>query len=87
MCLFHRTAATPLRARAVAFAGGTLPDVLLSAQLAPAPLAALFLRRLGSLPLPVPLAADLRMCCYSPADAALASYQSSVGTDPYSYPQ
>ncbi len=61
--------------------------MVLSLQLAPVALAALFLRRLGSLPLPVPLAADLRMCCYSPADTALASYQASVGSDPYCYPQ
>ncbi|KAL4440152.1 hypothetical protein ABPG75_003153 [Micractinium tetrahymenae] len=69
----------------VAFTAGTLPDVVLSLQLASAAQAALFLPRLGSLPLPVPLTSELRLCCYSPADAALASYQSTVGTDPYSY--
>lgn len=83
----HTLRRAPLRALAVAFAGGTLPDVVLSLRLAPAAQAALFRRRLGSLPLPLPLTADLRLCCYSPADAALASYTASVGPDPYSHAQ
>lgn len=59
---------------AVAFACGTLPDVLLSLQLSPARQAALFLPRLGSLSLAVPATSELRMCCHTPADATQAAY-------------
>ena len=70
-------------ARAVAFAGGTLPDAILSLQLPAARQSALFLPRLGSLPLLVPLTTDLLLCNYSPADAALGSYYSVQAADPY----
>ena len=65
---------------AVGFACGTLPDVILSLQLPAGRLAALFLPRLGPLPLAVPGAAELRLCCYSPGDAAHSYYAPS---DPY----
>lgn len=58
----------------MAFACGTLPDVLLSLQLSPARQAALFLPRLGSLSLAVPATSELRMCCHTPADATQAAY-------------
>lgn len=60
----------------MAFACGTLPDIILSLQLPAARQAALFLPSLGSLALAVPLTSELRMCCHSTADAALASYYS-----------
>ncbi len=66
---------------AVAFACGTLPYVLLSLQLPPERQAALFLPRLGSLVLAQPTAADLRMCCYTAADATQAAYYGPG--DPY----
>jgi hypothetical protein len=67
---------------AVAFACGTLTDVVLSLQLPPARQAALFLPHLGSLPLTVPATSELRMGCFSPTEAALSSYYTSM--DPYS---
>ena len=58
----------------MAFACGTLPDILLSLQLPAGRQSALFLPRLGSLSLAVPSAAELRLCCHTPADATQAAY-------------
>ena len=62
----------------MAFACGTLTDVVLSLQLAPARQAALFLPHLGSLLLAVPQTSELRMGCFSATEAAMSSYYTSV---------
>lgn len=65
---------TPPPPAAVAFACGTLPDVLLSLQLPAGRQSALFLPRLASLSLAVPSTAQLRLCCHTSADATQAAY-------------
>lgn len=67
----------------MSFACGTLADTVLSLQLPPARQATLFLSRLGSLPLAVPLTSDLRLCNFSSADCAAKPYLSVAYADPY----
>ncbi|PSC67596.1 hypothetical protein C2E20_8752 isoform B [Micractinium conductrix] len=68
----------------VALLGGTLPDVVLSLQLPAAQQAALFVRRLGHVAVPVPGPAELRTFCYNAADAALSQLPQYTPADPYS---